>query len=1227
MRIVIDLQGAQSSGSRNRGIGRYSLSITKAILENKKNHEIIVVLSSLFLETVELVRNELKDYVKDNNIRVWSAPGNVSHIDMSNNTRRKNAEFLRETFIASLQPDMVFITSLFEGLEDDAVTSIGLLKYSVPTAVVLYDLIPLINSSPYLDNPDIQQWYEEKIEHLKRADLLLSISESSKQEALEYLSFSSDSVVNIGTASDAQFKKIDLSEKERDIVLKKYNLNKNYLMYTGGIDHRKNIEGLIRSYALLKQSIRNEHQLAIVCSINDDQKTVLHSLAKSVGLQDEEVIFTGYILEDDLIVLYNLCKAFIFPSWHEGFGLPALEAMNCGAPVIASDRSSLPEVIGLEDALFDSLDDVTMSKKIEQILTDELFREKLLKHGKTQIKKFSWEHSAKEAIKAFEEFLDIQVQKKIDKPEKRLKLAYISPLPPQRSGISDYSAELLPSLVKYYDIDVIVEQESISDDWINKNCIVHDVEWFKANASIYDRVLYHFGNSPFHQHMFNLLNEYPGTVILHDFYLGHIVDHMGILNTELYYSHGYKPFIDKDPDFIWNYPVNKRVLDHAKGIIVHSDNSKRLADKWYGDGFAKDWFTIPLLRVPSESQEREKLRKKLGIPIDAFLVCSFGLLSSTKQNQKLLDAWLASSLSKDEKSYLIFVGENSSDEYGNNLESIIQKSAFSSQIKITGWTDTDRFREYLNIADIGVQLRTMSRGETSAAVLDCMNYGLATIINANGSMADINDEAVYKLADEFTQQELVNALEELYINDKKRKTLGEKAKDIILKEHAPDKCAKEYFEAIENFYSKVINENDGLIDAIVNNDMNIDDNELKKLADSISKNHQYSGEKQLFLDISVIVHGDAKSGIQRVVRSLLLEILKNPPKNFNIMAIYYDETDYRYATNFIAKIFDKPFLDLGDKIVDFRQNDIYLALDLNAHLTHSIHAFHKYLQCVGVKLYFIVYDILLVQRPDWWNEGTSLLFEKWLESITEVSTGLICISKAVANEVREWMDQNPPKRLSLPEVMSFHLGADVENSLPSKGFQENSEFILNQLTSKLSFLMVGTIEPRKGHKQILEAFEKLWKNGTDINLVIIGKEGWLVDDLVKKLRSHSELNKRLFWLEGISDEYLEKVYTASTCLIAASEGEGFGLPLIEAAQHKIPIIARDIPVSKEVAGEYAYYFENSKDSNVITDAVKNWLRLFKQDTHPKSDDMPWMTWQESTKQLLNCLEINIKERK
>lgn len=1222
MKIIIDLQGAQSTGSRNRGIGRYSLSITKAILEIKKEHEVVIVLSSLFLEEINLIRYELKDYIEEKNIRIWSAPSGVTFIEPSHNQHRKNAELIRETFIASLNPDIVLITSLFEGLIDDAVTSVGLMNYSIPTAVILYDLIPLINSKPYLDNPDVKRWYEEKIEHLKRADLLLSISESSKQEALEYLKFSDNNVVNISTASDSQFKKIELSENQKNEVLKKYHFNKEFLMYTGGIDHRKNIEGLIRSYALLTKSIRSEHQLAIVCSISDDQRLILNSLTKSVGLNENEVIFTGYIPEDDLVSLYNLCKAFIFPSWHEGFGLPALEAMNCGAPVIASNRSSLPEVIGLDDALFDSLDDNIMSKKIEQILTDETFREKLIEHANFQIEKFSWEQSAKKAIDALEIFIDKHEKRKIDKPINRLKLAYVSPLPPQKSGISDYSAELLPFLNEYYDIDVIVEQESISDDWINKNLSVHNTEWFKNNAITYDRILYHFGNSHYHQHMFGLINEYPGIVVLHDFYLGHVIDSMGVLNTELYYSHGYKPFNDQDSELVWNYPTNKRVLDHSKGIIVHSENSKKLADKWYGDEFSKNWSIIPHLRVSSEKQLKQEVRKKLNISKDAFVVCSFGLLGLSKLNQKLLDAWLASSLSKNKNSYLVFVGENDHGEYGNNLVNIIENSNCSSQIKITGWADTSIFRDYLSVTDIGVQLRTMSRGETSGTVLDCMNYGIATIVNSNGSMADLDDETIVKLPDEFTQEELVNALEELYVNDKKRDILGKKAKETILSNHAPDKCARKYFEFIETFYTNNINENDALIDSLIKNNINIDDSNLKQLADCISKNHQYSGEKQLFIDVSSLVKIDSKSGIQRVVKSILKELLENPPAGYRIEPVYstVEEYGYKYARNFTYDFLSYPLQDNRENLIDFKQGDIFLGLDLSPIVISKVE-FYKILKSFGVKTYFIIYDILPIIHPEWWTENICEIHTKWLETVLNISDSVISISKAVSYEVKDWVNKKDIKKNIPLEYKYFHLGADVKNSMPSKGLLNDTNVVLDKLKSKISFLSVGTIEPRKGHKQTILAFEKLWSKNIDVNLVIVGKLGWLMNDFASKVRNHPERNKRLFWLEGISDEYLEKVYETSTCLIAASEGEGFGLPLIEAAQHKKPIIARDIPVFKEVAKEFAYYFENTNEANVLCKAIKEWLELYKDDKHPKSQNMPWLTWQESTKILLDKILI------
>jgi glycosyltransferase involved in cell wall biosynthesis len=198
------------------------------------------------------------------------------------------------------------------------------------------------------------------------------------------------------------------------------------------------------------------------------------------------------------------------------------------------------------------------------------------------------------------------------------------------------------------------------------------------------------------------------------------------------------------------------------------------------------------------------------------------------------------------------------------------------------------------------------------------------------------------------------------------------------------------------------------------------------------------------------------------------------------------------------------------------------------------------------------------------------------------------------------------------------LGADLENSAPTKGMPENAPQILQKIASGSSFVAIGTIEPRKGYRQMLAAFEVLWAKGLDINLVIIGKHGWLMDDFAQNLPAHPEFNRHLFWLDGISDEYLENVYKASTAMLLASEGEGFGLPLIEAASRQLPIIARDIPVFREVAGESAYYFSGNQPEE-LAQSIESWLELFSQKTHPDPSTMKWLTWKESTQSLLGNL--------
>lgn len=1234
MRVVIDLQGAQAE-NRLRGIGRYSLSLAQAIVRNRGEHEVIVALNDQFPETIEPIRSAFDGMLPQENIRVWTSTAPVNALDPSNRWRREAAEQLREAFLASLKPDIVLVSSLFEGLVDDAVTSIGTFSSSIPTAVTLYDLIPLIHSRHYLDNPTVQSWYLKKIDHLRRADLWLAISESSRQEAINYLGLPEDRTVNVSTAADDRFRVISISPEDDQRLRQRYGLTKSFLMYTGGIDYRKNVEGLIRAYARLSNDIRRNHQLAVVCSVQPESQRALENLARLEGLKADEVIFTGFISDDDLVSLYNLCRLFVFPSWHEGFGLPALEAMRCGAPVIAANTSSLPEVIGREDALFDPFSEEAISAKMAEVLTNEAFREELIHHGAKQAKKFSWDKSAYRAIAALERFYSEELKNSeiIQPPVRRPKLAYISPLPPEKSGISDYSAELLPQLARHYDIEVIVAQPEVSDPWIRACLPIRSVEYFVQHADHYDRVLYHFGNSQFHQHMFDLLDRFPGVVVLHDFFLSGIKAHLelngylpGAWAQELYKSHGYSSVQESchshdKVDIIFKYPCNFSVIQRSSGVIVHSTYSVRLARDWYGDGSWDDWMVIPHLRVLASSFHQTEARKRLGIDADDFVICSFGMLGPIKQNHRLLSSWINSALAQDPRCQLIFVGENEGGGYGAQIRSAIKKSSLDHRIRITGWVDFDIFRDYLAAADLAVQLRTNSRGETSGTVLDCMNHALPTIVNASGSLAELPKDAVWMLPDEFEDTELIVALETLWKDPERRHALGLRARKEISTRHAPRACAEQYARAIETFYDGAENGSRALVDALARiENMPSDEGTLAALAAAVNLNlPPKRPAHQLLVDISELVQQDVKSGIQRVTRSILKELIMNPPPGYRVEPVYatVDSQGYRYARDFAFRFLECPADIFPDDPIEPHPGDIFLGLDLQPHVIPAQRSYLESLHHRGVRVYFVVYDMLPILLPHAFLDGAEPSHTRWLNTIAQFD-GALCISRTVVDDFTEWLKTNGPKRLRPFKVGWFHLGADVENSVPTTGLPDDAFQVLSQLSSRPSFLMVGTIEPRKNHAQALAAFEKLWEKGLEANLVIVGKQGWMVETLVESLRNHPGLGKRLFWLEGISDEYLEKVYAASACLIAASEGEGFGLPLIEAAQHKLPILARDIPAFREVAGVHAFYFSGEESVDLAV-AVREWLELYKSGQHPISDGMPWLTWKQSTQRLLEII--------
>lgn len=1247
MRIVIDMQGAQTE-SRFRGIGRYTLSFAQGIARNRGEHEVFLALSGLFPHTIEGIREAFQGLLPQENIRVWYAPGPVQESDPANAQRRQNAELIREAFLASLNPDVIHITSLFEGYIDDAVSSVGLLDTHTPVTVSLYDLIPLLNPDHYLKpNPNYEQYYMRKVGHLERARGLLAISNFSRQETLDTLKVPDKRVINVSTAIEAHFQPIEVSVADAQGLQTKFGLAKPFVLYTGGADERKNLPRLIQAFAKLSAPLRNNRQLLFAGKISEGDRLNLTHEARKAGLREDELRFTGYVTEEELVQLYNLCELFVFPSWHEGFGLPALEAMACGAPVIAANTSSLPEVIGLDTALFDPLDVTSITAKMTEALGNDLFLEAQRSHALLQARQFSWSETARRAVQAFENIVATVEQPLESNLRQGIKprLAFVSPLPPERTGIADYSAELLPALAEYYDIDVVVVQGTVDISWNQLGFEFRSAQWLLDNAHAMDRVLYQVGNSPYHDHMLAMMKEVPGTVVLHDFYMSGLMcwrEQYAVANHDwfkaLYAGHGYKAVAERyvDPEEAkLKYPVNLHVLQSAQGLIVHSDYSRKLAQHWYTGYDPVTWQVIPLLRAPARLTDKAMKRSELGLAKDDFIICSFGFLDYSKLNHVLLDAWFSSELAKDKRCKLIFVGENNGGEYGGQLLDTIRQSGHADNITITGYVTLEEFRLYLQVADMAVQLRAASRGETSAAVLDCMNYGLPLVVNANGSMAELDAEAVWLLPDEFETQALSEALDTLWTDAQLRATLGSRAKEVILNKHAPSACAKAYFEAIESFSSKANAGIDALISKVVDSNSDLSEGDLQQLSQCIAHNLPLMRpERRLFLDVTETCRSDRKTGIERVARAIMMSLMQHGPKGYRVEPVFLSNKsgswNYHYARQYTFEMLGLPKNFIEDERVDPIAGDILIGLDLSGDtLVQAGNAglFQHYRDC-GVAMWFMLYDLLPLRIPHVFPPGTEHGYGQWLKTLVAMD-GIVCDSKAVADDLRAWAQEQGLERTG-PRALHVdwsHLGADLENSAPSKGVPESAEQTLAQLRSRPTFLMVGTVEPRKAYLQALKAFEQLWGEGADINLAIVGGEGWKplpdearrdIPETVSRLRGHPQEGQHLFWLQGISDEYLEKVYAASTCLVFASIGEGFGLPLIEAAQHGLPILARDIPVFKEVALHHAYYFTGDQPDDLAT-GVRKWLSLFEQGTHPGSEGMPSLTWVQSANRLVEIV--------
>lgn len=273
----------------------------------------------------------------------------------------------------------------------------------------------------------------------------------------------------------------------------------------------------------------------------------------------------------------------------------------------------------------------------------------------------------------------------------------------------------------------------------------------------------------------------------------------------------------------------------------------------------------------------------------------------------------------------------------------------------------------------------------------------------------------------------------------------------------------------------------------------------------------------------------------------------------------------------------------------------------------------------GALVGFVVYDLIPISHPEFCGHTHVRVFEDWLKNAAQRADFFVAISDTVRGELRKYLSANTECAFGERQFQFFHLGADLDLAVPAGRTRDVVKTAIGHKDRERTFIYVATLEPRKNHRFLLDAFELAWSEDSNARLCIVGRPGSLSDDLIRRIEHHEELGRRLFWIRDASDSELRYCYENAFALVYPSKIEGFGLPLIEALDHGLTVFASDIPIHREVGQNYCTYF-NLDSPEQLAEIVSRVVET--PETFPVrcSDNLHIKSWTESCRDFLSaCL--------
>lgn len=506
MRIGIDMLGNQSP-SRDRGIGRYTRHLISQFLRRHSRHQ-------YFLYHHPGLPGADDQWPGEPTVRVLPAT-----------TRDGNLRLATER-LTTANPDrldLLLLTSAFEYLR-------GFLPPARPLTgprmgAMLYDLIPWIMPEYYLGDAGLARAYYRAVQTVRQYDLMLAISESSAADCQRLMGAPASRVVNVGAASDQDYftpapgPPDDAVRRELSAlgVQQPFVYCLGVMDDQGSLDPRKNLALAITAFGRLPTALKATHQF-VISGVNERGEAAIRRLAAAEKIESR-VVLARFLPDEHIRTLMRHCAAFAFVSRYEGFGLPILEALQCGAPVLAGDNSSQPEIVGRAGLLVNVDDPDDVAEKLLKLLADPDLAAALRRAGPEEARRFKWETTADRAISAIESTVrrfgaPVRPRAKPYRP----RIAMFTTLTPQTSPVATYTQRLLLDLRRHYVVDLFHDAGFMPHLRLSSSEFAcHDYRLFARyqRALRYHAVVYQLGPTPQHDFVRESLLRYPGIAVTH----------------------------------------------------------------------------------------------------------------------------------------------------------------------------------------------------------------------------------------------------------------------------------------------------------------------------------------------------------------------------------------------------------------------------------------------------------------------------------------------------------------------------------------------------------------------------------------------------------------------------------------------------------------------------------------------------------------------------------------